>query len=151
MTDMNDTELKYVIATILQNDRQLLEMLPENDNWLDQDEEDLRPRWSIVPLEKFKPENPLPQITIQEGGSNRVGHNLYEDIFYVRCYNSSSKTFVDITNILARVRLLLHRRDVELAGSTSIRLVHESTGAELIDQGLGDLPFRESRYSWQRV
>jgi hypothetical protein len=145
-----DNELREAVAELLQADATLLGMLPKNENWFDQNVSDQAEKWSIVPLEKFKHKNPLPQITIQGGGQNRVGTNLYEDIFYIRCYNSSSKTFVEITDILARVRELLHKRQFQLAGSTSIELVHETTQAELVDQAY-DLPFRESRYRWQRV
>ena len=146
-----DNDVRTAIAERLQSDATLLAMLPKNKNWRDQDDDDEQEKWSIVPLMKFDASNPFPQITIQMGGDNRVGNHLYETLIYIRCYNASDKTHVEITSVLARVQQLLDRAKLTLAGSTSIELRHDATQPEAVDQGYGDLPYRESRYRWQRV
>jgi hypothetical protein len=146
-----DNEVRDAIALRLQTDRKLLKMLPANVNFAATKKDDKNPRWSIVPISKFNPQAMMPQITIQLGSDTLMGTNLLETLIYIRCYNSSNKTHVEITDVLARVKELLHRAPLRLTGSTSIELVYETTQAEMNDQGYGDIPFRESRYRWTRV
>lgn len=148
---MNDNVVRDAIATKLQNDATLVAMLGKNYQWFDTEQEyGEQQKWSIVPADKFTGSNKLPQVTIQMGGENRIGTHLYETLIYIRCYNSSDKTHVEITAVLARVRELLNRANIVLTGSTSIELLHEATQAESTDQAYG-LPYREARYRWQRV
>lgn len=151
MTSVDD-EVRAAIADVLMGDATLLAMLPKNRHWFDKTEDGQAEdnKWSIVPVNKFEPANPLPQVTIQMGGDNRIGTRLYETLVYIRCYNSSDKTHVEITNVLARVQVLLDGVNIDLSGSTTIELRHDATNADSVDQAY-DLPYRESRYRWQRI
>jgi hypothetical protein len=146
-----DGDVRDAIATVLQEDSVLVAMLGKNYQWFDKEQEHgADKKWSIVPVTKFNASNELPQITVQMGGDNRIGTRLYETLVYIRCYNSSDKTHVEITQVLARVQELLDRVNIDLSGSTTIELRHDATQGDMVDQAF-ELPYRESRYRWQRI
>lgn len=151
MPDSN--EVRRLIAEAMQGDETLLAFLsPDNVNWTLPEGEGTKDRkWSIVPADKFDySKMQLPVVTLQMGDDLLMGHHLVETVLYVRCYNNSQKTYVDITAALARVVTLLHRKKLALADSQYIEFKWQGTSAELFDQAYG-LPFREARFSLQRV
>jgi len=108
------SEVRSAIASLLQNDATLTNMLASNKNWLKGGTPDKK--WSIVPLEKVSEKMNVPFITIQASSSNQSGHKLVEDFFYLRCYNGLDKTYVTIDDVLSRVKVLLHRHSFAFAG-----------------------------------
>ena len=149
-----NNELRKAIAEVLQADTVLLNLLSDkNVNWSVPEGDDTTPakKWSIMPLDKFQyDKTKLPALTIQMGDDNLIGTNLVETLVYIRCYNGSQKTYVDITSALDRVRQLLHRRRVNLTASTLIEMKWQGTSIESLDQAW-NLPYREIRFSVERV
>jgi hypothetical protein len=136
-------ELKEQIAILLQEDTTLLAMLPANPPWSDEDGTALA-KWSIIPDDRYTKQL-KPFIQVAAGPDTRVGLHLREAFFYIRCYNTYDKTYVEIDDILSRVKVLLHGHRFSFVDSTSIDTLYENTGAGLVDQAW-NLRFRESRY-----
>ena len=149
-----NNELRKAIAEVLQADTTLLNLLSDkNINWSVPEGDDTTPakKWSIMPLDKFQyDKTKLPAVTIQMGDDNLIGTHLVETLVYIRCYNGSQKTYVDITAALDRVRQLLHRRRVNFTASTLIEMRWQGTSIESLDQAW-NLPYREIRFSVERV
>lgn len=149
-----NNELRKAIAEVLQADTVLLNLLSDkNVNWSVPEGDDTTPakKWSIMPLDKFQyDKTKLPALTIQMGDDNLIGTNLVETLVYIRCYNGSQKTYVDITSALDRVRQSLHRRRVNFTASTLIEMKWQGTSIESLDQAW-NLPYREIRFSVERV
>lgn len=149
-----NNELRQKVAEILQSDQKLLNMLSDkNVQWSEPESDNDKPnrKWSIVPLDKFQYDKmKMPVITIQMGDDNLIGSHLVETLLYIRCYNGSQKTYVDITSALDRVRQLLHNRRATFKESTLIDFKWQGTSAESVDQAW-NIPYREARFSVQRV
>lgn len=130
----------------LQNDEQLVHQLATNKAFWNENLATEK-RYSIIPADKIYDGIKTPFITVQFSNENLVGDKLTDAFVYVRCYNSSDKTFVTIDNVLSRVKTILHGvRFAQYAdNAVSIDTNYESTGAELVDQAYS-LLYRESRY-----
>lgn len=141
---MNDQRKQFI--ELLQKDSKLLKMLATNKAFWN---EGLDPskKFSIVPVDKGSDRMNTPFISVQVSADNLLGNNLSDVFIYVRCYNRTDKTFVDIDKVLSRVKVLLqsHRFDQYADNAVSIDTVYESTGPDSTDQGY-NLNYRESRY-----
>jgi hypothetical protein len=141
---MNDQRAQFI--ELLQSDNQLLRMLGTNKAFWNEDLP-AEARYSILPVDKVtNGMNPC-LLTIQVSNENLIGTKLTDAFIYVRCYNSTDKTFVNIDKVLSRVKALLHNHRFRqyADNAVSIDTVYESTGSELRDEAYG-LNYRESRY-----
>lgn len=145
---MNDNEIRNAVYNIIANDQEIVAMLAENANWSQPEGRGTKNRLnSIMPVDKFDYEkHSLPVVTVQLGSPVRVDYHLVEDILYIRCYNSSQKSFVDITNILSKIVKLLHRTELPLSDNRLIECVWTGTSAEAIDEAY-HLPYREATFT----
>ena len=145
---MNDNEIRNAVYNIIANDQEIVDMLAENANWSQPEGRGTKNRLnSIMPVDKFDYEkHSLPVVTVQLGSPVRVDYHLVEDILYIRCYNSSQKSFVDITNILSKIVKLLHRTELPLEDNRLIECVWTGTSAEAIDEAY-HLPYREATFT----
>lgn len=137
-------DVREKLAETLQADATLVSMLAENESWVHGDDSVSKVN-SIIPSDKAPLAN-TPYITIHALTDTQVGTNLVDAFYVVRCYNSSDKSFVEIDDILSRVKALLHRHRFNYgAGKASIDTYYETTGAELQDQAFKQ-NFRGSQY-----
>lgn len=148
---MREVREQFILR--LQNDSELIDMLPPQPNWA-KEKSNPQKKWSVMPLDGLTEANAklrkVPLITVQMGNDNQADYHLLETFVYVRCYNGKDKAYVTIDDILSRVKVLLHRNRFEYAGSVSIETLYETTGPELIDQAY-DLKYREARYRLLRI
>lgn len=135
-------EIRQELAEYLQSDATLVNMLAANKHWANGGAE--AKVNSIIPVDKAPLPN-TPYLTIQFITDTRIGTNLKDAFFTVRCYNHSDKTFVQIDDILARVEALLHRHRFTYTGKACIDTVYEFTGSELQDEAFKQ-NFRASQY-----
>lgn len=150
---MTDNEIRSVVSAVLQGDTELLQLLsPNNPQWNETDYTgELKAKYSILPADKFDHERTkLPALTLQMGETVSLGTYFYETRFYIRCYNSSIGSYVNITKILDRVVKLLNRKNLKINQSQFIELKLETLSGEMEDQAY-NLPFREARFTIQRV
>lgn len=106
---------------------------------------------SIMPMGNYDyPKMQMPLVTIQIGDSMLLDYHLVETVIYIRCYNSSQKSYVDISKILDKVEKDLHRKVLDLEESRFVELIWQMTSMEAFDEGY-KLPYRESRFVLSRV
>jgi hypothetical protein len=152
---MNGSDVRKAVFDYLAADAALLAMLPPNLNWSSR-------RGAKIPENSFLPVNQLdpklfafPLITLQmgnevsAGGSNNKGR-FYSQLVYVRCYNATDKAFVEITDILSRVAVLLHNHSFTLEHSVHVQTSYQTMMPELVDQGY-NLPYREAQFQMMRL
>ena len=150
---MEDNEIRNAIFTELKNDAELLGLLsPDNVNWSQPEANGTKsPINSIMPMGNYDyPKMAMPLLTVQVGDSQGVDYHLVETVIYIRCYNSSQKSYFDISKILDRVKKDLHRKHIGLSESRFVELIWQMTSMESFDEGY-KLPYRESRFVLSRV
>lgn len=150
---MEDNEIRQLVSNILMADNDLLNMLsPDNVNWSKPEANAKKNRKnSIMPMANYDyPKMAMPIITIQVGDSMLVDYHLVETVIYIRCYNSSQKSYYDISKILDRVVKNLHRKQFALNQSRFVELIWQMTSMEAFDEAY-KLPFREARFILNRV
>ena len=145
---MNDNEIRKAVYDLIASDQELVAELAENANWSQPEGAGDKSKLnSIMPVDKFDYEkHSLPIITIQMGNPVRVDYHLVEDILYIRCYNSSQKSYVKITEILSKIVKMLHRAELPLEDNRLIECVWTGTSAEAIDEAY-HLPYREATFT----
>lgn len=150
---MEDNEIRNAIFEVLKADAGLLALLsPDNVNWSDPEANGTKaPENSIMPMGNYDyPKMEMPLLTIQVGDSMGVDYHLVETVVYIRCYNSSQKSYFDISKILDKVKNDLHRKQFALTESRFVELIWQMTSMEAYDEGY-KLPYRESRFVLSRV
>jgi hypothetical protein len=137
---------KECIYNLLVNDSTLLAMLGVNAPFTNPKAVKSTAN-SIMPAGKAVSSTATPFITIQGGGRSRVNplQNLYDEFFYIRCYNDSKKAYVEINTVLARVEALLNNSSLTITGASNVLTTLEASGAEFEDEDL-ELNFVEARY-----
>lgn len=137
---------RRAIFEVLQGDEMLLSLLASNAPFWDLDQKPDR-EFSIVPADKVRQGMEAPFVSVRISVDSLVGENLTDAFVYIRCYNTTDKTFVRIDEVLSRVKHLLHRNRFQQFqdGNVNIDTVYESTGAELQDEAFA-MNFRESQY-----
>lgn len=145
---MNDNEIRNAVYNLIASDAELVAELAENANWSQPEGGGEKNKLnSIMPVDKFDyKKHELPIITIQMGSPVRVDYHLVEDILYIRCYNSSQKSYVKITEILSKIVKMLHRTELPLEDNRLIECVWTGTSAESIDEAY-NLPYREATFT----
>lgn len=145
---MNDNEIRKAVYDAIAGDAEIVKELAENANWSQPEGKGSRDKLnSIMPVDKFDYEkHSLPVVTIQMGSPTRVDYHLVEDILYIRCYNSSQKSYVNITEILSKIVKLLHRAELPLKDNRLVECVWTGTSAEAIDEAY-HLPYREATFT----
>lgn len=142
MADIDRTDIRTAIHSVLKDDAELLTMLAQNYKT---GSSTLKGSlYSIVPA-GYGPMKETPYLLIRIEADDLVGTNMYYASVTVRCYNAPDKTYVEIDKVLARVKALLHRRIVQIANKASLEIRYETSTAELEDQGWQQ-NFRESQY-----
>ena len=148
-----ENEIRKAIFDTLAQDESLLALLsPDNVNWSQPETDGEKSAVnSIMPMGNYDyPTMAMPILTIQVGDSSLVDYHLIETVVYIRCYNSSQKSYVDITKILDKVNADLHRKPINLTESRFVELIWQMTSIEAFDEGY-KLPYRESRFVLSRV
>lgn len=133
------------IHDILKADTELLNLLPLNAPYYNRDGTRTRGN-SILPNELAERKMVLPVLVIQEGNEVKMGTELESETIYLRCYNDKRKGYVDINNILDRVREVLDRSVLEISDKRFVKIGWETTLPGLVDESV-DLKFKEQRYS----
>ncbi len=100
---------------------------------------------SIVPVDQVKTKMATPYLTIQEGVEVFTGYTRKRQSVYIRCYNDLSKSYIEINQILDRVRLLLHRTELDLSDRTLVECLCEGRSAALEDEGF-EQNYKEEQY-----
>lgn len=149
---MEDNEIREAIYQTLTADWTLMEMVSqENVPWNSPESSYKSSDNSIVPMMAYDySKMSMPIITIQIGDTVRNGFAYMETTIYIRCYNSSQKSHYDISAILDRVRVLLHRVPLQISKSRFVELTWQTTSADSEDEAYG-LPYREARFVLERV
>lgn len=149
---MEDNEIREAIYQTLTADPTVMDMVSqENVPWNEPEGGEKAPDNSIVPMMAYDySKMSMPIITIQIGDTVRNGFAYMETTIYIRCYNSSQKSHYDISAILDRVRVLLHRTRIDLSKSRCVELTWQTTSADSEDEAYG-LPYREARFILERV
>lgn len=144
---MNDNEIRKAVYDAIARDKAIISMLPKNANWSSPEGGEEKEINSIMPVDKFDyHKHAMPVITIQIGSSIRSDYHLIEDILYIRCYNNSQKSFVDITKILSMIVRKLHRAELPLKDNRLVECVWTGTSAESVDEAY-HLPYREATFT----
>lgn len=145
---MNDNEIRNAVYDMIASNEEIVEALAENANWSQPEGKGTKSKLnSIMPVDKFDYEkHSLPVVTIQMGSPVRTDYHLVEDILYVRCYNNSQKSYVNITEILSKIVKLLHRAELPLNDNRLVECVWTGTTAETIDEAY-HLPYREATFT----
>lgn len=133
------------IYTILKNDTTLVDMLSANYHFTVTRGVQTKEN-SIIPSSYIKKDLNTPFLSIQEGSEMFYGETVKRQIFYIRCYNSKQKTYVQINEILERVRFLLHKADLVLDDRVKVSCRCEGRLPALEDQAFA-LNYKEERYS----
>jgi hypothetical protein len=128
----------------LKGESTLTGILASNAPFYDKDGSKLTEN-SIIPAMLARLDTSPPFITIQEGTETRVGEKLTDEVFFIRCYNSREKSFVEIDTILQKIKELLDDYDFTFDNSVNVRCRYEVTLPGLTDEEL-NLHFREQRY-----
>lgn len=102
---------------------------------------------SIVPAGKASSTTKTPFITIQGGPRVKVDPlgSVYDEFFYIRCYNDIKKSYIEIDNIIERIEALLDDYSFSLADGTNVLTTLENIDIEREDETL-NLNFREARF-----
>lgn len=135
------------IYLLLSSDTTLTDMLGLNAPFYDDTGTETRAN-SIVPADMVKRKLNTPFITIQEGSETKIGSNLKDESFFIRCYNDIRKSYVRVNEILDRVRDLLDGADLELSDRVLVKVSFESRLPGLEEEGM-ELKFKEERYRLQ--
>lgn len=150
---MDENEIRNAIFDVLVADTGILDLLsPDNVNWSQPEADGTKsPVNSIMPMGNYDyPKMAMPILTIQVGDSIGIDYHLVETVVYIRCYNSSQKSYYDISTILNKVKQDLHRKHLNLSESRFVELIWQMTSMEAFDEGY-KLPYRESRFVLSRV
>nr|DAF57007.1 MAG TPA: Protein of unknown function (DUF3168) [Myoviridae sp. ctp4Q36] len=144
---MNDNEIRRAVYDIIIGDDKIVEMLGENSH-VSQPENNVKSKfYSVMTADQFDyNKHEMPVVTIQMGSPVRTDYHLVENILYIRCYNNSQKSFVNITEILSRIVKRLHRAELPLDDNRLVECVWTSTSAESIDEAY-NLPYREATFT----
>lgn len=141
------SQSKEHVGERLLGDTVLMNKLGANHSWVNPTASPDK-KYSVIPASK----GPLavgPYLTVTEIADNRVGTHLTESFIVIRCYNSIDKTYVEIDDVLARVKALLHNNRFTFDDDTNvIDVYYETTGSELEDEGYNQ-NFREAQYRVQ--
>lgn len=132
------------IFTRLKEDTTLVNMLPSNAPFHDPKGTRTKAN-SIVPASQIRPDMEKPLVTVQEGTETRIGQKFEDEVFFIRCYNVIDKTYVEIDQVLARIKVLLDDYDFIFDNSVNVRTRYEIILPGLVDEGL-NLRFREQRF-----
>lgn len=143
-------EQRKAIFKILQSDKKLNDMLPKNYAFWNPTLCDTG--YSILPSSKISKSLNRPFVTIQLSSETLIEKHLNNTFIYIRCYNELDKTYVEIDNILSRIKEILHSKVQQQFSDkkVSIDMVYENTSADAIDQAY-NLNFRESAYKLSYV
>lgn len=141
------SQARQRVGERLLEDTELVSMLALNKSWVNPQLPESR-KHSIIPASKGPLANGA-YLTIREIADNRVGYKLTESFIVIRCYNNIDKTYVEIDDVLARVKALLHgNRFTYDNGTNCVDVFYETTGDELEDEAYGQV-FREAQYRIQ--
>lgn len=100
---------------------------------------------SIMPIHKVKGKIATPFLTIQEGVEVFTGYTSKRQSVYIRCYNELSKSYIEINQILDRVRILLHKVELDLLDRTLVECKCEGRMPALEDEAF-ELRYKEEQY-----
>lgn len=147
-----NSEYKKAVYEVLIQDSELVDMLAPNSNWSEPELKDhLSKSNSIMPMGNYDyPKMQMPIVTLQEGDSLLTDYHLIESVLYIRCYNSSQKSYFEINKILDRIIKLLHRSELSLHDTRFVELIWQVSSTEMFDEGY-KLPYRELRFVLNRV
>jgi hypothetical protein len=102
---------------------------------------------SIIPAGKAGASTKTPFITFMSGPRVKVdplGH-IFDEFYYIRCYNDTRKAYIEIDTILERIENLLDDANLSLADGGTVLSTLEATDPEREDEAM-NLNYRESRY-----
>jgi hypothetical protein len=133
------------IYSILTNDETLMSKLAENPHFTALKGSTSREN-SVIPSYQIRKDLNTPFLSVQEGSELFFGREVKEQTFFIRCYNSKQKTFVEINEILDLVRDLLDKKILVLDDRVSVQCRSEGRLPALEDQPF-DLNYKEERYS----
>lgn len=137
-------EQKQKLAEVLQADSTLVNMLASNKPFYNPSGTVAKVN-SILPIGMIKSRMSYPVLAIQSGGSTKIGENFFDEIIFVRAYNSKDKSFVLVQQILERVKELLDGYEFNFVNSVHIKTMFEWCSPELEDEPL-ELNFQEMRF-----
>jgi len=100
---------------------------------------------SIYPAGKANGSSVTPFITLQAGGQTMLGSQLYDEVYYIRVYDSIKRAYVSIQKAQERIKTILDDYELSLDNSRLVRAKYENTGPELVDESLR-LNFMESQF-----
>jgi hypothetical protein len=133
------------IYNILKDDLELLSMLAENPHFSSLRGSQSKDN-SILPSGQIRKDLNTPFLSFQEGSETFFGEEIKRQIFYIRCYNSKQKTYVEINEVLERVRELLNKAVLVLDDRVSVKCKSEGRLPALEDEPFA-LNYKEERYS----
>lgn len=132
------------IFALLVNDETLTDMLGVNAPFYNP-EGIVSRKNSIVPADMVNRKMAMPVVGIQEGTETKIGHELKDESFFIRCYNDVSKSYIRINEILDRIRELLDGSELTLSDRVFVDISFEARMPGLVDEEIG-LKFKEERY-----
>lgn len=135
------------IYLLLKNDSTLTDMLAENIPFYRSTGSESREN-SIVPSDMVNKKMNTPFISIQEGSETKIGTELKDASFFIRCYNDLRKSYIRINEILDRIRELLDGTDLVLTDRRHVKTSFEIRMPGLVEEGI-ELKFKEERYRLQ--
>jgi hypothetical protein len=100
---------------------------------------------SIVPSDLVNKKLNTPYITIQEGNENKSGGHTMNQSFFIRCYNDDSKGYIEINEILDKIREILNGSELTLEDRRFIEINFESRLPGLREETMQQ-KFKEERY-----
>lgn len=137
---------KKAVYDILSSDDTLLALLAQNAPYYDPKgtQNTLN---SVLPASKATSTTKTPFIQIQSGPRVKIDSmgNMYDEFFYIRCYNDIEKAYVEIDNIIERIELLLDDTSLTLADGTNVKTTLEDVDMEREDETL-ELNYKEARF-----
>ena len=121
------------IYNILKEDQTLLSMLGNNAHFSDSRSPQTKIN-SIIPSSQIRKDFNTPFLSIQEGSEMFFGYAVKRQTFFIRCYNSKQKTFVEINEILDQVRELLDRTPLAISDRVNVECRSEGRLPALEDE-----------------
>ena len=139
MKDTSEAAYNILIA-----DDTLTDMLAENAPYHNAGGDSSKVN-SIIPADIANRKLTMPILVIREGQELSIGTHLVSETLFVRCYNGVDRSYIDINDILDRVKTLLSDAQLSISDKVMVRVEWEATLSGLIDESL-NLKFKESRY-----
>lgn len=132
------------IVNILKADSTLVNMLGSNKPFYSKGVAQTSSKSnSFIPADMLGNDLNTPIISLGFGTRIRIGDTALEsETVYIRCYNDINKSYVEINNIIQRIKLLLDNANLSLSEGAFVKITFDSLSDGLPDEPL-NMKFRE--------